>query len=343
MKYEASLIVPIFNEIQTLNSLCVKLKENFKPFQIKYIFIDDGSIDGSKDWLKKNLEIIFSKSEFELIFLEKNYGKGYAVNEGLKKIEGKYTIFIDSDLEYDPKDLLEMYKIILLNENITVLHGSRNLGSKIQLRRYYLNKIAVQINTMIYNFLFNQSLTDLHTGSKIIKNNILKDLNLNTKGFGLEIVMSSEIAKKNIKIFEYGISYVERTFEEGKKITIIDGFQSYYFLFRERFLKNDIQTQFSLFYSFSFMTYAGSYFGLGSGKILAVILFMITGLIIALNRKVIPLSIIFLSMYLGSLFSKGNGKIYTVILFFLVGLYLSNKVKKISNKVKLNFKSKFLF
>ena len=103
------------------------------------------------------------------------------------------------------------------------------------------------------------------------------------------------------------------------------GLKSYYFLFRERFIKNDIFTKISLLYSFLFMTYAGSHFGMGSGKILVVIFFMIIGLFIALNRKIIPLSIVFVLIYIGSLFSKGNGKIYTTIIFFILGLYFIKK------------------
>ena len=343
MSFEASIIVPIYNEINSLNILSSKLKETFKHLKIKYIFVDDGSKDGSLNWLKNNLELFFNKKEFELIILNKNYGKGYAVKEGIKKAEGKYTIFLDSDLEYEPRDLLEMYNVVLENNNIEVLHGSRNLGSKTQMRRYFLNKIAVKINTWIFNFLFNQSLSDLHTGSKIINTDLVKDLDLNTNGFGLEIVMSSEIAKRKINIFEYGISYYERTVEQGKKITFADGIISYYFLFRERFLKNDFPTQISILYSFLFMTYAGTYFGMGSGKILAILFFMIIGLMIALNRKIIQLSIIFFLIYAGSLFSKGNGRIYTVIIFFLIGLYLSKKIKKYFLMKKTNFITKFLF
>ena len=342
MNPEASIVVPIYNEINALNYLCHKLKDAFKHHKIKYIFVDDGSKDGSLSWLKNNLELFFSKKEFELIILQKNFGKGYAVKEGIKKVEGKYTIFLDSDLEYEPIDLLEMYNVVLQNHNIEVLHGSRNLGSKTQMRRYFLNKIAVKINTWIFNFLFNQSLSDIHTGSKIINTDLVKDLNLNTNGFGLEIVMSSEIAKRNINIFEYGISYYERTVEQGKKITFADGILSYYFLFRERFLKNDIPTQISILYSFLFMTYAGTYFGMGSGKILVILFFMIIGLMIALNRKIIQLSIIFFLIYAGSLFSKGNGRIYTVIIFFLIGLYLSKKIKKYFLMTKSNFITRFL-
>ena len=328
MNVNASIVVPIYNEINLIDNFVNNLFKTFKNEKIKFIFIDDGSKDGSSEWLQKNLNKIFYKTNYDLITLKKNYGKGYAIKQGIKKVEGSYTMFIDSDLEYQPQDLYEMYNVVLKNQDIDVLYGSRNLGAKTQLRRYFLNGIAVKLNTWIYNFLFNQSLTDLHTGSKIIKNLLLKELNISTNGFGLEIVMSSEIAKRKINIFEYGISYYERSFEQGKKITFVDGLKSYYFLFKERFIQNDLATRISLIYSFLFMSYAGTFFGMGKGKILVIISFMIIGLLIALNRKIIPLSVIFVLTYIGSLFSKGNGKIYTTVLFFLIGLYLS---KKISN------------
>ena len=342
MIFKASIIIPVYNEVDSLEILSNKLKEAFKNIKIKYIFIDDGSSDGSYDWLHKNLQRFFNSKEFILISLKKNYGKGYAIREGIKKVEGKHTIFIDSDMEYEPKDILEMYDVVLKNKNINVLYGSRNLGTKIQLRKYFFNGIAVKFNTFLFNFLFNQSLTDLHTGSKIVESSLLTKLDLNTDGFGLEIVMSSEISKKEINIYEYGIGYIERTIEQGKKITLIDGIKSYYFLFRERFIKNDIYTKISLLYSLFFMGYVGSHFGLGSGKIFVIIFFSITGMFIALSRKIIPLSIVFVMIYTGSLFSKGNGKIYTIVIFFLLGLYLSKKAKNIFLVKKENFIQKLL-
>ncbi len=339
MNVNASIVIPVYNENNLIKSFVNNLFETFKSEKVKFIFIDDGSTDGSAEWLQGNLSKIFQKKKYELILLNKNYGKGYAIKEGIKKIEGFYTMFIDSDLEYQPQDLYEMYNVVLKNQDIKVLYGSRNLGAKTQLRRYFLNGIAVKLNTWIYNFLFNQSLTDLHTGSKIINNSLLKELYISTNGFGLEIVISSEIAKRKINIFEYGISYYERSFEQGKKITFIDGLKSYYFLFRERFIQNDLQTRISLIYSFLFMSYAGTFFGMGKGKILVIISFMIIGLLIALNRKIVPLSVVFFLTYVGSLFSKGNGKIYTTVLFFLIGLYLS---KKISNYFTKNESKKIL-
>ena len=254
---------------------------------------------------------------FELILLNKNYGKGYAVREGIKKIEGEYVLLIDSDLEYNPKDALELYLIAKKNEAIDVINGSRYIGGKIQLRKHFLNDLAARFNTFIFNILFKQSITDLHTGVRIIKSSLIKNLNLTLNRFGLEIDLSSKIVNANYNIFEYGVSYLERTKSEGKKINFIDGLLSYYFLFKVRFLQNDIETLISILYSFSFMTYAGTYFGMGIGKIMIVALFMFIGLMIGIHRKLIPLSLIFLSIYVGSLFSKGNGRIIPNISIFL--------------------------
>ena len=95
--------------------------------------------------------------------------------------------------------------------------------------------------------MFDQSITDLHTGTKVIKSKLIKNLKLTLNRFGLEIDMSSQIAKKNYNIYEYGISYVERTKSQGKKITFLDGLLSYYFLFKTRFLQNDAATSISNF------------------------------------------------------------------------------------------------
>ena len=270
MNIICSIIIPVYNEINVIEKFAEKLFKTFKDIKVKYIFVDDGSKDGSQEWLQNNLQKTINKSDYELILLNENKGKGFAVRKGIEKIEGKYTIFIDSDLEYDPNDALELFYTVYNNENknIKALFGSRYIGGKLQLRRHFFNDIAVRINTWIFNVLFNQSITDLHSGTKIIENDLLKSLNLTLNGFGHEIDISSQISSKEINIYETGISYVERSFEEGKKITIIDGILSYYFLFKARFLQNDIFIQLSMLYSLTMMTYIGTFFGMGIGKIM---------------------------------------------------------------------------
>ncbi len=337
MHYEISIIVPIYNEIKIIESFTKKLFLTFSNINAKYIFIDDGSRDGSRQWLEKKLDSFSKSKNYELITLEKNKGKGFAVRQGILKVVGSHTIFIDSDLEYDPKDALDLYNQVKKNEGIKVIYGSRYLSGKLQLRRHFFNDIAVRLNTWIFNLLFDQSITDLHTGTKIIENNLLQSLKLSLNRFGLEIDISSQISKKNINIYESGISYIERTVEEGKKITIIDGLLSYYFLFRARFLQNNLQTQTSLLYSLIMMMYIGSYFGMGIGKTLIIIVFALIGLLNAMHRKLFPLSIIFICIYIGSLFSSGNGRIYPILIFYFFSLWISKKISKRFNNQDNNF------
>ncbi len=334
-----SIIVPIFNEIKIIEKFITSLSNTFKKKNCQYIFIDDGSFDGTAEKVQIILNNIFKKNQYKYLRLNKNFGKAKAVKEGIKYIEGEYTLLIDSDLEYSPNDALELYQIALNNNSIKIIQGSRYLGAKVQARKYVLNDIAVRFNTFLFNFLFSQSITDLHTGTKILKSELLRSLNLTYKRFGLEINMNSQIAKKNIYIYEYGIGYIERSKEDGKKITFVDGILSYYYLFVSRFIQNDYPTNISIFYSFLFMTYIGTYFGMGTGKILIAIVFSIVGLMLGLSRKIIPLSLVFVCIYIGSLFSKGNGRIFPIILFFIIGLYLS---KYFSKKYSKSYKSKLL-
>ena len=337
-----SIIIPIYNEASLIKNFLTNLNDVFKKVNCKYIFIDDGSNDGTAEILDKQIPKLFNKNNYKSVKLNKNYGKAYAVKRGIEFIEGEYTLLIDSDLEYDPKDALEIYQIALNNDDINVIQGSRYLGAKVQSRKHFLNDIAVRINTFLFNFLFSQSITDLHTGTKIIKSNLIKTLDLSFSRFGLEIDINSQIAKKNINIFEYGVSYIERSKIDGKKITFIDGLLAYYFLFKARFIQNDYATNLSIFYAFLFMTYTGTYFGLGVGKILITIVFSVIGLFIGLQRKILPLSFILFSIYFGSLFSKGNGRIFPILLFFLIALYVSKKISQRYENSNKNILMKFL-
>ena len=341
MQNTLSIIIPIYNEKKLISKFIDRLYKSFKSINCQFIFVDDGSTDGTTEWLDENLKLFFKNENYKLIKIDKNYGKANAVKKAIDFVEGKFTLLIDSDLEYDPVDARELYEIAIENESIEVIQGSRYLGGKIQLRKHLLNDIAVRVNTLLFNFLFDQSITDLHTGTKIIKSNFLKKLNLSFSRFGLEIDVNSQIAKHDINIYEYGIGYIERSKSEGKKITYIDGIFFYYFIFMARFIQNDLTTNISILYSFIFMTYAGTYFGLGLGKIMITILFAITGMIIGLKRKIIPLTLVFGAIYVGSLFSKGNGRIFPIVLFFIIALIYSKKLSGKLKFIKKNALTKF--
>ena len=326
----------MYNEINSLEKFTNNLISIFQNENVEYIFINDGSTDGSKEWLLKLTEKK-QKNNIKFIDLKDNIGKGHALHNGIEESRGDYILFQDADLELDPRDSLEMFNIIKNDKNIECIFGSRYLSGKLKKNDNYLNEIVVKFNSLLFNLLFGQSLSDLHCGTKIISSEILKNLKLTIKDFGFEIDVASQISRNNCDIYEFGISYFARSKLEGKKITWVDGLKSYLYMFKTRFLQNEISITISIVYSTIYMIYIGSFFGMGVGKNLVICLFALTGLFIGLHNKILNSSLILLFLYIGSLFSKGNGKIYTVLIGFFIGIYL---VKKISlffkNKKKKN-------
>tara|TARA_Y100000590_G_C15731197_1_gene1017093 strand:+ start:2742 stop:3758 length:1017 start_codon:yes stop_codon:yes gene_type:complete len=331
-----SIIIPVYNEINFLEKFTKDLKNAFHDQkEIEFIFINDGSSDGSNEWLDKY------KQENKIIFidLKNNHGKGYAIRKGLEVASGDYVLFQDSDLELNPSDSREMYELIKRDSELKVLFGSRFLSGKLRANRYFINEIFVKLNSIIFNILFRQSVTDLHCGTKIISREVIEKIKLSINDFGFEIDIASQIAKNNFQIYEYGVSYFSRSKLEGKKITWIDGILSYYYFFKTRFINNDISTLLSIIYSSFYMGFVGSYFGMSLGKSIVIIIFSFYGAFIGLYRKLFTSSLVFLFIYFGSLFSKGNGKIYTVLIAFIIGMYLS---KLISSKIKNITKNKII-
>ncbi len=326
-----SILIPVFNEMYCLEEFCKRLLDTFERTSAEYIFINDGSTDGSKEWL-----LNFSKktynNDIKVINIEKNIGKGNALHNGMKEASGDYFLFQDADLELDTNDSMEMFNIITNDKSISCLFGSRYLSGKLKKNNNYLNEFIGKFNSLLFNILFRQSLSDLHCGVKIIRKSVFSEIKLTIKDFGFEIDIASQISKKNYDIYEYGVSYFSRSKKEGKKITWVDGLKSYYYLFKTRFLQNDLLTISSIFFSTGYMVYVGTFFGMGLGKNMVVVLFTIVGLFIGLYRNVVSSSLIFFCIYLGSLFSKGNGKIYTILLFFIIGLYLSKKFDLLMKK-----------
>ena len=343
-KLKLSIIIPVFNEINCLNKFTIDLTDAFKNEEVEYIFVNDGSDDGSDKWIMnyiKENSINNDDDKFKFINLEKNNGKGYALRKGLDLATGQYVLFQDSDLELDPKDSQEMYSLVKNDQAVKVLFGSRFLSGKLRANKYFINEIFVKLNSIIFNILFRQSVTDLHCGTKIISKEIIDKINLTINDFGFEIDIASQIAKNNYQIFEYGVSYFSRSKLEGKKITWIDGLLSYYYFFKIRFINNDISTLLSIIYSAIYMGFVGSYFGMSAGKFLVVFIFSIIGAFIGLYKKLATSSLVFVLIYFGSLFSKGNGKIYTILVAFFIGIYLSklisSKISKITNNRIISF------
>ena len=338
-----SIIVPIYNEARVIDSFLKKLTTAFKDLECQYILIDDGSNDDTNNIITKRLNRYFKNTKYQFHKFDLNKGKAYAIKKGIEYVNGEHTLIIDSDLEYNVFDALELYNIAIKNKSIQIIQGSRYLGGKVQSRKYFFNDIAVRFNTFLFNLLFSQSITDLHTGTKIIKTNLLKKLYLSYPKFGLEIDICSQIAKMNITIFEYGIGYIERSKEDGKKITFIDGLLSYYYLFNSRFIKNDIITNFTILYSLLGMVLIANIIDIGFEKITTIFFFASIGLIIGFKKKIFSITFIFLFIYVGSLVGEEIVSFFSVAVFFVISIIFSNIINKTFNFQKQNLFQKIFF
>ena len=190
-----SIIIPIFNEEKYLKPLFSDIKKYFNFNNIEVIAVNDGSDDETKIILEeiRKKEKNFS---FNIINLDQNYGKGYAVQQGIKNSLGKYILLQDADLELDIKDSREIYDTISNDENIDCIFGSRYLSGKLKSHNYFINEFIGKFNTLIFNLLYGQSLSDIHCGLKIFHRNVLNEITLSINDFGLEIDIASQIIKK---------------------------------------------------------------------------------------------------------------------------------------------------
>ena len=337
-----SIIIPVFNEENFLEKLFYDLKKYFNTNDTEIIFVNDGSTDNSKNLIEHFIKDDLKNFKTTLINFDFNKGKGKAVREGINLSKGKYVLLQDADLELDLEDSKELYDIIKNNSDIKCIFGSRYLSGKLKKNNYFFNQLVAKLNSIIFNLFFSQSLSDIHCGLKILHRDVIKKLKLDINDFGLEIDIASQIVRNNFFIYEYGVSYYFRTKQQGKKITWIDGLKSYYYLFKVRFIDNDIATNISIIFSSFYMSYVGSFFGKGMGTTLFIIFFAILGLFIGLKNKILSSSIVLLFIYLGSLIGKGQGQVVAVTFFFVISFYFIYFVKKQIHKIN-NFILNYLF
>lgn len=227
-----SIIVPCYNEEKYIIEVLKNINLQKKKFNLEIIISDDGSNDKTIPLLKKNKKL-YNK----LITSKKNYGKGSAVRKAIFVASGEYVLIQDADLEYSPKDYSKIFYPALKN-NADVVFGSRFISSENRRVIYYQHQIANKIITFLCNIITNINLSDVEVGYKLIKTSIIKKLNLKENSFGIEIELAVKLAKLKLRIFEVGISYNGRSYEEGKKIKAIDAFIAIYCIFKYRFFSN---------------------------------------------------------------------------------------------------------
>ena len=231
-----SIIVPVYNEKKYIKSILKKLI-GLKKIKKQIIIVDDGSSDGTTDIIKSE----FTESKFvnKIIFHKKNIGKGAAIKSAQKYVKGDYVAIQDADLEYNPRDLIKIYKFIKVNK-FDVVYGSRVLNkNKFQNTKNFTHLIRIWGNiflTKFSNLINNQNLTDAHTCYKVFKKKIFKKINLKEKGFAFCPEVTTKLSKLKYKINEVSISYNGRAYSDGKKITSFDGLIAVYSLIKYRLL-----------------------------------------------------------------------------------------------------------
>ena len=227
-----SIIIPVYNEQNTILQILEKINQvNF--IQKEVIIVDDCSNDKTIDYLKK-----LPKQDYKIFYHDVNLGKGAAIQTGKKFITGDIVIIQDADLEYDPKD----YKLLvqpIVSGIVEVVYGSRVLNK----RRYSLKSFSSiyriffnHLLTIFSNVMNNQNLTDAHTCYKTFSTELFNSIDLNENDFSFCPEITTKIAKKGIRIKEVPIEYYGRSYKEGKKINILDGFKALFTIIRYRFL-----------------------------------------------------------------------------------------------------------
>ena len=215
-----TVIIPCFNEKKTIAKVVDRIN-NLKDLNLEVIVIDDYSNDGTRELLKNEIDDNVSR----IVFNNKNYGKGYCIKKGIEASNGDVILIQDADLEYDPSDYPKLLKPIESGV-ADVVYGSRFLGGEEKRVLYFWHTLGNKLLTIFSNMFTNLNLTDMEVGYKLFKSDILKDINLVENRFGIEPEVTAKIAKKKIRIFEVGISYYGRKYEDGKKITWRDGFSA---------------------------------------------------------------------------------------------------------------------
>lgn len=227
-----SILIPAYNESKTIFLILDKIKNSvLLDLKKEIIIVNDCSIDNTEEaiftYMKNNedLEILYFKHEV-------NLGKGAAINTAISKMTGDFAIIQDADLEYDPNEYQILIKPII-DGYADVVYGSRFIGGKPHRILFFWHSIGNKLLTFLSNMTTNLNLTDMETCYKLFKKEVVKQIIIEEKRFGIEPEITAKISKiKGVRIYEVGISYYGRTYEEGKKIGWKDGFEAIWCIFK---------------------------------------------------------------------------------------------------------------
>jgi glycosyltransferase involved in cell wall biosynthesis len=210
-----SVVIPVYNEVRTIEEVVARVRAI--PLEKEILIVDDGSTDGTR----QRLEDIVRHDDVKVLYQERNKGKGAALRTGFAAATGDVVIIQDADLEYDPRDYTALLEPIL-DGRADVVYGSRFLGGPHRVL-FFWHYVGNRVLTLMSNAVSNLNLTDMETGYKVFRREILNDLPLRSNRFGFEPEFTVKVAKRMLRVYEVPISYSGRTYAEGKKITWRDG------------------------------------------------------------------------------------------------------------------------
>ena len=217
---QLSVIIPTYNEINTIESVLSEVQQAMPQVSKEIVIVDDGSTDGTREWLKTIAE---KETTVHVIFQPTNQGKGAALREGFRQATGDVIVIQDADLEYDPQDWQEMWRLIE-TDRADVVYGSRFYGKPHRVL-YFHHYLGNKVISMLVNLVCNTMFSDIEVCYKMFRREVIEGLAFTCDGFGFEVEFTMKISRRRRRwrLYEVGVSYYGRTYAEGKKISWRDG------------------------------------------------------------------------------------------------------------------------
>ena len=252
-----SIIIPVYNERHTLAQVLAAVGRALPGVNKNIVVIDDCSTDGTREWLQSNFPLgprtgseisvdgagrldvsasyTAARTSITPLYHDRNRGKGAALRTGFAAARGDVVVIQDADLEYDPQDWAAMYDLIAVRKVADVVYGSRFHG-RAHRSLYFHHYLANRLISLLFNILYNQTLSDIETCYKMMTGEVARSLRLSADDFGVEVEISANIARqRKLRIYELGITYYGRSYDEGKKINWKDGVKALWYLLKFRF------------------------------------------------------------------------------------------------------------